>query len=256
MLPRDLVYVGHMLDMARKAVAKVQDLLQRLHLRRRIRLQLRAQRRCLLPERQRLERSFLESVRDAARAIDVHAAQRDHASRMPAKDVHQLACLPSGTQHHVDDDVRCKRAKGICRFGQPPAIADNLSCARRHCCPPPMKHSDVVVAMNQLAGDMRADETRSADNQYVHLHTQIDRFEPRPREWTRRQDVFSFSTHSSRATTRLFDSQRHQWFHPRRPPRGVERRDQTRRDDDDGPGRKRGHVERIHHHEGGRQRRR
>ena len=26
MLPRDLVYVGHMLDMARKAVAKVQDL--------------------------------------------------------------------------------------------------------------------------------------------------------------------------------------------------------------------------------------
>jgi hypothetical protein len=26
MSPRDLVYVGHMLDMARKAVAKVQDL--------------------------------------------------------------------------------------------------------------------------------------------------------------------------------------------------------------------------------------
>ena len=26
MLPRDLVYVGHMLDMARKAVAKVRDL--------------------------------------------------------------------------------------------------------------------------------------------------------------------------------------------------------------------------------------
>jgi len=26
MLPRDLVYVGHMLDMARKAVAKVQEL--------------------------------------------------------------------------------------------------------------------------------------------------------------------------------------------------------------------------------------
>lgn len=27
MLPRDLVYVGHMLDMARKAVAKVRDLI-------------------------------------------------------------------------------------------------------------------------------------------------------------------------------------------------------------------------------------
>jgi hypothetical protein len=52
----------------------------------------------------------------------------------------------------------------------------------------------------------------------------------------------------------LFDSQRHHWFHPRRPPRGVERRDQTGRDDDDDPRRKRGHVERVHHHEGGRQR--
>src|SRR5258708_12749969 len=57
-------------------------------------------------------------------------------------------------------------------------------------------------------------------------------------------------------TLALFDSQRHPWFHPRRPPRGVEPRDQTRREDDDDPGRKRGHVERIHHHEGGRQRRR
>jgi hypothetical protein len=57
-------------------------------------------------------------------------------------------------------------------------------------------------------------------------------------------------------TTRLFDSQRHHWFHPRRPPRRVERRDQTRRDHDDDPGRKRGHIERIHHDEGGRQRRR
>ena len=55
---------------------------------------------------------------------------------------------------------------------------------------------------------------------------------------------------------RLFDSQRHHWFHSRRPARGVERRDQTGREDDDDPGRKRGHVERIHHHESGRQRRR
>jgi len=30
MSPRDLVYVGHMLDMARKAVAKVRDLPRRL----------------------------------------------------------------------------------------------------------------------------------------------------------------------------------------------------------------------------------
>ena len=122
-------------------------------------------------ERQRLERPVLKAVRDAARAIDVHAAQSDDASRMAEKDVHQLACLPSGTQHHVDDDVRCERAQAICRFGQPPAITDNLERAQRHCCRPPMKDRDVVVATNQLVSDMRADETRSADNQNAHAQT-------------------------------------------------------------------------------------
>ena len=85
----------------------------------------------------------------------------DDASGMPTKDIHQLACLLSGAQHHVDDDVRCKRAKVVCGCCQPPAITDSLARARRHCCPPPMKNRDVVVATNQLVSDMRADETRS-----------------------------------------------------------------------------------------------
>jgi hypothetical protein len=58
--------------------------------------------------------TLLQAVRDAARAIDVHAANRDDAPRAPAKDVHQVAALPSGTEHHVDDDVGCKRMKIVC----------------------------------------------------------------------------------------------------------------------------------------------
>jgi hypothetical protein len=40
-----------------------------------------------------------------------------------------------------------------------------------------MKDRDVVVATNQLASDMRADETRSADNQDAHAQSESDRFE-------------------------------------------------------------------------------
>ena len=87
---------------------------------------------------------------------------------MPAKDGHQLACLPARTEDHVDDHVRCERAKVVCRFGQPPAITENLARARRHGCSPPVKDRHVLVATNQLASDMRADKTRSADNENAH----------------------------------------------------------------------------------------
>jgi hypothetical protein len=43
----------------------------------------------------------------------------------------------------------------------------------------PDETRDVVLATNQLASDMRADEARSADNQNARVQIQTDRFEHR-----------------------------------------------------------------------------
>jgi hypothetical protein len=55
-----------------------------------------------------------------------------------------------------------------------------------------MKDRDVVVATNQLASDMRADETRSADNQNAHAQIQATGLSTAATERTRRQGKCSY----------------------------------------------------------------
>src|SRR5438093_13779563 len=55
-----------------------------------------------------------------------------------------------------------------------------------------MKDRDVVVATNQLASDMRADETRSADNQNAHAQIQATGLSTAATERTRRQGTSSY----------------------------------------------------------------
>ncbi len=52
-----------------------------------------------------LQRPTLRAVRNAYRAVDVDAAQHDHASRRAAEDLHQLFGLRSRTDDQVNYDI-------------------------------------------------------------------------------------------------------------------------------------------------------
>jgi hypothetical protein len=53
-----------------------------------------------------LKGPWLRSMQNARSAINILAAEYNHAARETSKDIHQLDRLRFGTQDHVDDDIR------------------------------------------------------------------------------------------------------------------------------------------------------
>jgi len=104
-------------------------------------------------------------VQDAARAIDVTAAERDDAGGRAAEQAHQLARLGAGAENQIDDDIRRRRAQRGRVIAEGPPIADDLAgCGRRAA----VKDDDAVPLLLQRARDVRPDEATAADEKNPH----------------------------------------------------------------------------------------
>jgi hypothetical protein len=154
-------------DLVVVVVDPPEELPQRFDLLRRIRLQLRAQRR-LLGERQRLEGPRLEPVEHAARAIDIHAAERDHVPRPSARQLDQLARLRPGAEHEVDDDLRTERPQRVAALGEALAIAGDRHVRPVELGRSAVKDRELVAAPREVRREEPADETRAADEEDLH----------------------------------------------------------------------------------------
>ena len=111
------------------------------------------------------KRTRLGSVQDAARAVDVAAAERDNAEGRATEQAHQIARLRAGAENQIDDDVRRRRAQRPGMLAERPPIADDLvGCGRRAA----VKDHDVVALPLQRTRDVRADEAAAADKEDTH----------------------------------------------------------------------------------------
>jgi len=68
---------------------------------------------------------LLEPVEQAARAVHIHAAQRDYPAGDASQDAHELTRLCSGAQDQIDHDVGCEGADGRLGVAELPAVAND-----------------------------------------------------------------------------------------------------------------------------------
>ncbi len=108
---------------------------------------------------------------DAAGSIYIAAAQRHDACRSTPEHRHELACLASRAEHHVDDDVRDEGATRRRVRRQLSAIAEHLGHPFGNRVAAAMKDDDLVAGGQKSANGMRTDETGRADEQYTHRST-------------------------------------------------------------------------------------
>ena len=118
-------------------------------LRGRIGLRRRARRR-LLGQRHRFERSVVEAVQHARRAVDVAARERDDARRAAAEHGEPRARLRAGADDDVDDDVGFDGAEGRGRSGELAMIAGDVAVAG--------ERDDLVTELRELRDERRSDE--------------------------------------------------------------------------------------------------
>jgi hypothetical protein len=150
-------------------VEPAEHLLEYPYLFGRIGLQLRPEAR-RFGERQRLELAWLETVKHPARAVHVHAAQREHASRDAAKQGHQLLRLPARAQDEVDDHLGPEGAEIGAEVGQVPPITNELTDAGRQLrrVGTAMEDRDVMTTADEAPDERRSDEPGATDDQDPH----------------------------------------------------------------------------------------
>jgi hypothetical protein len=110
-------------------------------------------------------------VEDATRAIDVHAADRDHAAGPSAEEVHERRRLAARAQDDVEDDLGRERVEiGSVRVELTPIALDVLDAFRElNGVRAAMEHRDLVAACHQGTDDVRSDESCPADDKNFHL---------------------------------------------------------------------------------------
>jgi len=110
-------------------------------------------------------------MKDATRAIDVHAADRDHSAPPSAEEVHQSRRLPARAQDDVEDDLGRERIEdGSVRIELTPIALDVLDAFRElNGVRAAMEHRNLMAARHQAPDDVRSDESGPADDENVHL---------------------------------------------------------------------------------------
>jgi hypothetical protein len=102
-------------------------------------------------------------MKDAARAIDVAAAQGDGTPGNAAEHVEHLARLDARAEDEIDDYLGRQRAKPGCGVVEATTIADDFAGARGDSCLPAVEDDDVVTDALKLRTNERADEPGATD---------------------------------------------------------------------------------------------